>query len=57
MSPTDFATCDLCDAHKTDTDGAFRVLPPVCHDYGARRKAPVPAGFRRRFAADSPTPD
>ena len=29
----------------------------VFFDYGARRKAPVPAGFRRRFAADSPTPD
>jgi regulator of ribonuclease activity A len=30
----DFATCDLCDAHKNDTDGAFRVLPPVFKDYG-----------------------
>ena len=34
----DFNTCDLCDAHKTDSDGAFRVLPPRFHDYGARRK-------------------
>lgn len=33
-----FATCDLCDAHKNDTSGAFRVLPPVFHDYGARRR-------------------
>lgn len=32
-----FATCDLCDAHKNDDDGAFRVLPPVFHDYGGRR--------------------
>ena len=23
------ATCDLCDAHKNDTDGDFRVPPPV----------------------------
>ncbi|HAJ12685.1 MAG TPA: ribonuclease, partial [Comamonadaceae bacterium] len=23
------ATCDLCDAHKGDGSGAFRVLPPV----------------------------
>ncbi len=38
MSPTNFSTCDLCDTHKTDTDGAFRVLPPVFHDYVARRK-------------------
>ena len=27
-------TCDLCDEHKADTSGAFRVLPPVFHDYG-----------------------
>jgi regulator of ribonuclease activity A len=33
-TPTDFATCDLCDAHKNDTDGAFRVLPPVFRDFG-----------------------
>jgi regulator of ribonuclease activity A len=30
-----FATCDLCDAHKNDTSGAFRVLPPVFRDFGA----------------------
>jgi regulator of ribonuclease activity A len=30
----DFATCDLCDAHKNDSDGAFRVLPPVFRDFG-----------------------
>ena len=30
------ATCDLCDAHKADTSGAFRVLPPVFRDFGAR---------------------
>lgn len=28
------ATCDLCDDHKNDTDGRFRVLPPVFHSYG-----------------------
>ncbi|HEY0821391.1 MAG TPA: ribonuclease E activity regulator RraA [Rhizobacter sp.] len=33
-----FATCDFCDAHKNDTDGAFRVLPPVFRDYGRRLK-------------------
>jgi regulator of ribonuclease activity A len=31
---TDFATCDLCDLHKADSSGAFRVLPPVFRDYG-----------------------
>jgi regulator of ribonuclease activity A len=29
-------TCDLCDLHKHDTSGAFRVLPPVFQAYGAR---------------------
>ncbi len=30
-----FSTCDLCDAHDTDTSGAFRVLPDVFKSYGA----------------------
>jgi regulator of ribonuclease activity A len=30
------ATCDLGDAHKSATDGAFRVLPPVFRDFGRR---------------------
>lgn len=29
-----FASCDLCDAHKNDNSGSFRVLPPVFRDYG-----------------------
>jgi regulator of ribonuclease activity A len=36
MSDTAPATCDLCDAHKGDADGAFRVLPPVFRDFGGR---------------------
>jgi regulator of ribonuclease activity A len=35
---TNFASCDLCDEHKNDTDGAFRVLPPVFRDFGKRLK-------------------
>ncbi len=31
---TSFSTCDLCDAHETDTSGAFRVLPDVFKSYG-----------------------
>ena len=31
------ATCDLCDAHKGDRSGAFRVLPPLLRHFGARR--------------------
>ena len=30
-----FATCDLCDDHKDDTSGAFRVLPPRWREFGA----------------------
>lgn len=42
-SAPDFSTCDLCDAHKSDGSGAFRVLPPVFHDFGghARFAGPV----------------
>jgi len=29
-------TCDLCDAHKNDSSGVFRVLPPVFQAYGGR---------------------
>lgn len=36
MTMTTFATCDLCDEHKNDSDGDFRVLPPVFKDYGRR---------------------
>lgn len=32
------ATCDLCDTHKNDDSGQFRVLPPVFRDYGAVRR-------------------
>lgn len=28
------ATCDLCDTHKSDTSGAFRVLPPLWREFG-----------------------
>ena len=30
------ATCDLCDAHKSDDSGRFRVLPMVFRSFGAR---------------------
>ena len=29
------STCDLCDAHKADSSGDFRVLPPVYQAFGA----------------------
>ena len=33
-----FATCDLCDTHKGDLSGDFRVLPPVFRDFGQLHK-------------------
>ncbi len=36
MSINPLSTCDLCDLHKADASGAFRVLPPVFHDFGKR---------------------
>ncbi len=33
-----FSTCDLCDAHKSDTTGLLRVLPPVFKNYGGFAK-------------------
>ncbi len=33
-----FSTCDLCDAHKLDASGNFRVLPPVFRDFGGTGK-------------------
>ncbi len=36
--PLKFATCDLCDAHKNDLSGSFRVLAPVFKDFGGVNK-------------------
>jgi regulator of ribonuclease activity A len=36
--PDIFFTCDLCDSHKNDASGDFRVLAPVFRDFGAVRK-------------------
>ena len=37
-TPAQWATCDLCDAHKGDDSGHLRVLPPVFRDFGQRKK-------------------
>jgi regulator of ribonuclease activity A len=44
-----FATCDLCDDHKNDTDGAFRVLPPIFRDFGKRLKFAGPVSTVKCF--------
>ncbi len=36
--PSHIPTCDLCDAHKNDTSGDFRVLPPVFRGFGAHAR-------------------
>ena len=33
-----FATSDLCDRHRADSSGVFRVLPPVFKDFAAVNK-------------------
>lgn len=38
MTTPEFSTCDLCDLHKEDGSGAFRVLPPLYRDFGARHR-------------------
>jgi len=48
-----FATCDLCDAHKNDTDGVFRVLPPVFRDFGKRLKFAGPVTTVKCFEDNS----
>lgn len=35
--PNPLSTCDLCDAYRHDSSGAFRVLPPVFQAYGGLR--------------------
>jgi regulator of ribonuclease activity A len=53
MHSSDFSTCDLCDAHRNDSDGAFRVLPPVLRDFGALRRFSGPVATVRCFEDNS----
>ena len=48
-----FATCDLSDEHKNDTDGAFRVLPPIFRDFGKRLKFAGPVSTVKCFEDNS----
>ncbi|MGI9216294.1 MAG: ribonuclease E activity regulator RraA [Hydrogenophaga sp.] len=55
MSPTPFAaTCDLCDAHKGDDSGAFRVLPPVFREFGASPRFAGPVVTVKCFEDNTP---
>lgn len=48
-----FLTCDLCDIHKDDGSGAFRVLPPVFRDFGAVRRFAGPVVTLKCFEDNS----
>ena len=48
-----FATCDLCDTHKNDTSGQFRVLAPVFSDFGAVQKFSGPVVTIKCFEDNS----
>lgn len=43
------STCDLCDAHKHDSSGSFRVLPPVFASYGGRVRFAGPVSTVKCF--------
>lgn len=49
LEPVVPSTCDLCDARKGETDGAFRVLPPVFVSYGGRAAFAGPVSTVRCF--------
>ena len=51
--PPTFATCDLCDAHKADTSGDFRVLPPVFRSFGGRLNFAGPVSTVKCFEDNS----
>lgn len=53
MTTPDFSTCDLCDVHKNDGSGAFRVLPPVFRDFGAKHRFAGPVSTVKCFEDNS----
>ena len=53
--PTTFVpTCDLCDAHKSDDSGRFRVLPPVFLSMGGRQRFAGPVVTVKCFEDNTP---
>ena len=53
MTAPFFSTCDLCDAHKADTSGAFRVLPPVFASFGGTAAFAGPVSTVKCFEDNS----
>ena len=52
--PLEFSTCDLCDAHKNDSFGQFRVLPPVFKNFGGCLRFCGPVATVKCFEDNSP---
>lgn len=50
----DFSTCDLCDLHKLDNSGDFRVLPPVFRDFGGVARFGGPVATIKCFEDNTP---
>lgn len=48
-----FATCDLCDVHKNDCSGQFRVLPPVFKNFGGLTRFSGPVSTVKCFEDNS----
>jgi regulator of ribonuclease activity A len=53
MSPTEFSTCDLCDAHENDEPASFQALPPVFREFGAGGRFCGPVATVRCFEDNS----
>jgi regulator of ribonuclease activity A len=48
------STCDLCDAHRSDTGDGFRVLPPLFNDFGGAPAFSGTVATVRCFEDNSP---
>lgn len=48
-----FATCDLCDTHKNDVSGSFRVIAPVFRNFGGLQKFSGPVTTVKCFEDNS----
>ena len=51
--PFAFSTCDMCDAHKGDSDEVVRVFPPLFQSWGAKRSFAGPVSTVKCFEDNS----
>ena len=52
--PPAFSTCDLCDAHKNDSSGQFRVLAPLFKNFGGLTRFCGPVVTVKCFEDNTP---